>query len=143
MADIIEFDIAKFRLDFPIFTNPPYTDLMLETAWAQATCYISNLDCGWLRGDCRRLALNLMTAHLAYIGLQIDNGQTTGTVQTATIDKVTIGLVAPPVTKSYYAWWATSSPYGQQLYALLSAKSVGGFYIPGPNAYARTTGWYY
>jgi hypothetical protein len=142
MSAVIEFDLAKFRLDFPEFPDPPYTDAMLERYWTQATCYISTQNCGWLQGDCRQLALNLMTAHLAYIYTQIDDGQTTGVLQSATIDKITNTFTPPPITKSYFAWWQSSSPYGQQLYALLSAKSVGGFYIPGPCANGVAPWWY-
>ncbi len=129
---ILIFDVEQFRLEFPAFANPTdFPEETLQMYWDSATCYIS--DCanyGWLVNGCRQQALNLMTAHLAALAVLIAMGKNPGYVQNATIDKISVGLTPPPI-KNEYQWWLMSTPYGTRLYALLSAKSVGGWYIGG------------
>lgn len=131
MPAIITFDVAIFREQFPAFANETtFPDAMLQMYWDMATCYISDYNCGWLYGDCRRLAIDLMTAHLTALSVLIAAGQTPGLVQSATIDKVSVSLTPPPIPNQWQ-WWLALTPYGQQLLALLQVKSVGGFYIGG------------
>ncbi len=131
MSVIIIFDPVEFRLRFPAFANPMvYPTVVLQRYWDMATCYISDLNYGWLHGKCRRLAIDLMLCHLLALNELIAAGQTPGLVNNATIDKVSVGLVPPPV-KTQYQWWLSLTPYGQELLALLQVKSVGGFYIGG------------
>lgn len=130
MAAVITFDVTEFRAAFPAFADPiKYPDARLQLYWDQATCYVSDLDYGSLQGPCRRLAINLMTAHLTAISDLIAQGQTSGVVQSSTIDKITVSLTPPPITDSYFAWWLSTTPYGQQLKSLLDTNSVGGFYV--------------
>ena len=75
-------------------------------------------------------ALSLMTAHLLGISVSANAGQNSGVVISATIDKVTVGLMAPPAGNNWQ-YWLNQTPYGQQLLALLSAASAGGFYVGG------------
>lgn len=132
MAAILTFDVVQFRIDYPEFTDPPYSDADLQRCWNTATCYISNQNCGTLSGECRQLALNLMTAHLCTIANLAASGagQVSGLVQSATIDKISVSQTPPPL-KSQWQWWLSTTIYGQQLFALLQARSVGGFYAPG------------
>lgn len=131
MASIIEFDIAAFRVSFPEFSqNPPWTDVLLTQYWDMATCYISDEDYGWLSGICRALAINLYTAHLLKLSTLIAGNQVPGLVQDSTIDKISVGLTPPPL-KTQWQWWMSLTAYGQQAFALLQARSVGGFYIGG------------
>lgn len=126
------FDVAAFRVQFPAFANVvTFPDATLQMYWDQATSYVSdNGSYGALQGVNRQLALNLMTAHLTAISVIVAGGQTPGIVQNATIDKITVGLVPPPVPNEW-RWWLNTTPYGQQLLALLEVNSVGGFYIGG------------
>lgn len=127
----ITFDVTLFRQLFPAFADPIlFPDATLQQFWNSATCYISDQDYGFLNGDCRLQALNLMTAHLTALSVIIAKGQVPYIVQGATIDKVTLSLVPPPV-KNEWRWWLFTTPYGQQLYSLLFVTGVGGFYIGG------------
>jgi len=132
LSDIV-FDPVLFREQFPAFScDAHYTDAMLQMMWDMAVCYISDCNYGCLQGNCRQLAINLMTAHLQYISDKAVNGATTGFVTSATIDKVSVSTQAPPATnQTFFNWWLSQTPYGQQLLALLKAKSVGGLYIGG------------
>lgn len=51
-------------------------------------------------------------------------------MNSATIDKVTIGVTPPPFPNQWQ-WWLSTTVYGANLLALLQANSVGGFYIGG------------
>lgn len=127
------FDIPAFRIAYPAYSNSAvYPDGMLQMYYDDATCYISdqNSPCGRLKGTCRYKALTLMTAHLLYTAGLIAAGQTPGLVQSATIDKITISLTPPPLPDQWQ-WWLNSTPYGQQLLALLQVKSVGGYFVGG------------
>lgn len=137
MGNVITFNVAEFRLAFPAFASTEtYPDALLQGNWDSAACIISPKDYGYLHGACRARALNLLTAHLTALGDIIKaggsnpGGNVPGLVQSATIDKVTVTLTPPPV-KTQFAWWLSLTPYGQQLFALLQAKAVGGFVIGG------------
>ncbi len=141
----ITFDIDKFRLQFPEFSNViTYPDVMLQMYWDMATCYVSDEDYGCLSGSCRELALNLMTAHLVEIGTGTTSGDAPAFVSSATVDKVSVSTVPPP-QRDQYEWWLSLTSYGQQLLALLKAKSVGGCYIGGSpeRAAFRKVGGYF
>lgn len=129
---ILVFDVALFREQFPAFANATtFPTPQLQMYWDMATCYISdNADYGWLQGTCRQLALNFMTAHLTALSVIIAGGQVPGLMQNATIDKVSVSLTPPPIPNQWQ-WWLNLTPYGQQLLALLEARSVGGDYIGG------------
>lgn len=125
------FDVTAFRTQFPEFANATtFPDATLQAYWDAATCYINPNDFCYLNGDCLQLALNLMTAHLTQLSVQIAAGQTPYLMQSATIDKVTVSLTPPPL-KNQWQWWLSTTPRGMQLFAMLQAKSIGGFYIGG------------
>lgn len=126
MSTVFTFDYATFIVSYPAFAAVPQATL--QAYWNAAICYVDPTDYGWLNGPSRYLALNLMTAHLAAIAALIAAGQVPGLVQNATVDKVTVGLTPPPL-KNQWQWWLSLTPYGQQLFALLQANSVCGFYI--------------
>lgn len=125
------FDVTQFRAQFPQFANETtFPDEMLRQYWNAATCYVTPNDFCYLSGDCLQLALNLMTAHLTALSVQIAAGKTPRLVNSATIDKVTVSFTPPPL-KSQWQWWLSTTPYGMQLFALLQGKAVGGYYIGG------------
>lgn len=139
-------DIAAFRVLFPAFADPvQFPDALLNTYYAIAGSYIDNNDnCSGLNGATLDWALQLMTAHLLFIFDQIRKGQTSVVIAGATIDKVTLSL-APPPAKNGWQWWLATSPYGLQLWALLQARSVGGWAIgglPEKMAFRKVGGWF-
>jgi hypothetical protein len=130
MATIV-FDVAAFRVAFPAFANETtYPDATLQAYCDAACCYISPEDYGWLNGDCRARALNLMTAHLAMLSSMIANRQPAGVGISATVGDVSVSMMPPPV-KTAFQYWLATTPYGTQLWALLNVKGVGGLYVGG------------
>ena len=72
-----------------------------------------------------------MTAHLLFLNKKIDDGNNaTGAVQSATEGSVSVSFTAPP-SRDGWEYWLSSTPYGVQLWALLSGLMVGGAYIGG------------
>ncbi len=145
----IYFDPAAFRTQFPAFQcTPAVSNDTLQAYFDTATLYISNPNCGnysrigGLSTAQRRQCLYLMTAHLTSISLMIAAGDTPGIVTGATVDKVSVTLEPPPAANQWQ-YWLQSTPYGQQLLALLSVVSAGGLYInPRPELGAfRRPGW--
>lgn len=132
---VISFDVAAFRAAFPEFSSSTtYPSPTLQMFFDTATVYINPIVTNGvpfaLDENSKTLALNLMTAHLTKISTMAASGQTSGFVQSATVDKVTVGLTPPP-NKNHWQWWLSSTPYGAQLLALLLTKSSGGFYFGG------------
>lgn len=123
MATEHTFDAVAFREQFPAFSSATkYPDALLSRYFTSATCFIWPIDWKYLHGNCLQLALNLMTAHLAQIGANINQGNTsTGILTSASIDKVSVGLQAPATKNGWQAWLATT-PWGMELWALISAK---------------------
>ena len=129
------FDVSTFRAMFPQFATTP-VDAVLQMYWTQGNCYVSNFseqgcyDFNFLYPDCRLLALNLITAHLAVIGANAAMGKTTDIVQSSTVDKISVTLALPPLPDQWQ-WWLNSTPYGRQLLALFQVSAVGGDYVGG------------
>lgn len=121
------FDIAAFRVNFPAYADETaYPDSLITAKSEIALCYISeNSGC-----DCFEYAWQLMVAHLLYIDDLIAGGGVVGQVTGATVDKVSV-TIAPPDTKGGYSYWLSTTPYGNQLRALLKRCSIGGAYIGG------------
>jgi hypothetical protein len=133
MASVIVFDPDAFREQFPNqFPESEYPDSLLQVYWDTAICYISDEDYGCLSGDCRLAAINLMVAHLVTIADKSTSGEQTGFVESATIDKISVTLQSFD-NKNQFQWFLNQTPYGQQLYALLYVKSVGGSYYGAYN----------
>lgn len=129
---LLTFDVASFRLQFPAFADPVvFPDARLQMYWDMATAYVSDVgNYGWLQGTQRQLVLNMMTAHLTALSVIVAAGEVPGVVTSATIDKITVTLQAPP-EPNQWQWWLNQTPYGQQMLALLKVLSAGGFYIGG------------
>lgn len=131
MGATITFNPTLFRQQFPAFANDTtYPDAMLQMYFDMATCYVSDRNYGFLRNCCRGLALNLLVAHIISLGTAIVAGDPTGTITSATIDKISVTLLAP-IAKNGWQFWLNQTPYGQQLLALLSKAGCGGLYIGG------------
>ena len=129
------YDDALFRAQFPAFADATtYPEALLSGYFAQASCYVSAHDYGRLIGDCRQLALNQLTAHLAILGADLAADPTfygnVGIATSATVDKATVSLQIPTDRGPFIAW-LNKTGFGQQLAALLHVKSTGGTYVGG------------
>jgi hypothetical protein len=129
------FTYSDFVSMFPAFANPiQYTSAALEMQFTLASNYISNVDYGGnLTGAALQSALYLMTAHLQASNdlIAANDGGAPGIVTEATVDKVKVVLVPPPVKDSAWRYWLNQTPYGQSLLALLTVQAVGGWFVPG------------
>lgn len=126
----IDLDIASFRINFPAYASETdYPDVRLNSQYAIGKCYIADNDCT-LPEECREYALQLMLAHLLNIQDSIVSGRPTQIVTSATEGSVSVSLSEPPNTDTWN-YWLSSTPYGIQVLAMLSAASVGGFYVGG------------
>lgn len=136
----IYFNASNFRALFKPYSDPNlFPDALLQLFWDTATAYVSNRSGGCytlgLKLGQQVLALNLMTAHIVFLTQQANQGQNTGLLQGATIDKVSVTLTPPPEVNQWQ-WWLNQSPYGQQLLAMLGVAAVGGGYFGGfPTSY--------
>jgi hypothetical protein len=132
---ILTYNDALFRQQIPEYSDlVEYPMSVLQNWWNIAINYVSDVgNFGSLNGTSRQYAINLMMAHLIYISNLTEGGTVPYVLSASSIDKVSITAVPPPL-KNQWGWWMSISSYGQQLWALLQMKSVGGFYIGGfPN----------
>ncbi len=133
------YDDAAFRAQLPEFANTTtYPAGVLGAAWTLASNFISAPFCplSFLDGDSYQVAVNYMAAHLWVLSNQQSQpGQSPGTNQggfetSATIDKISVAVLAPPAN-NMWTWWLSQTPYGQALAALLRLKAVGGKSVGG------------
>lgn len=135
MADVIIITVSDFRSAMPAFSNSTkYPDATIELFIEQAYNYISNKNCGSLRDNARKYALELMAAHLLTINDKIMSGNVSagGRITSASIDKISVSLEAPQ-SKNDWNYWLSLTPYGQALLALLASKAPIGIYSGGTN----------
>lgn len=144
---VIMLDIAQFRAQFPQFASiATISDATIQAQWDAATNYINDQTGGCYFGARsiaqQTQALYLMTAHLCAISLSIASGTVAGVLTGATVDKVSI-TNAPPPFANQWQYWLQTTPYGQQLLALLQVLAVGGAYYGGRPELAafRRAGW--
>lgn len=125
-----DFNIVAFRQIFPAFASETkYPDTMIKFKLSLARGYVSE-GCT-LQGEDYDNALMMMVAHLLWIDHLIASGQTTVSITTgATVGSVSV-TSAPPPTKTGWQYWLATSPWGQQLWALLLMRAAGGWYIGG------------
>ena len=126
----IDLDINSFRVNFAKFANETdYPADLLNSQYEVGKCYIADDDCT-LNEKCREYALQLMLAHLLYIQDLINSGAPSTIVTSATEGAVSATLAEPPNSDTW-TYWFSLSPYGLQFLSMLSAASVGGFYVGG------------
>jgi hypothetical protein len=121
---------AEFQQLFPALTG--VSEEAYTAWWGVAAQFLGDSDY-WsgLSGQSLDSALNMLTAHLAYSANLLVSGEGAPVVITsATIDKVTIGILAPPQRNNWRAYLITT-PYGQMLLFLLEQLSAGGFVYGG------------
>lgn len=124
------FDLSSFQGACPALASADPT--ALAATFTTATVIMTPYDGCLLNGDALQLALNLMTGHLTQIAsmLVADPGAVIGPVAGAAEGSVSLSLVPAPATDGW-KYWLASTPYGQQLWALLSVKSAGGIMVGG------------
>jgi len=122
------FELAAFRTMFPLLDS--VADEQLAAYWQMATETMTPEDGVLLHGASLQLALNLLTAHLAWLFTKTLPGGTVGIVNSASEGSVSVGMAIPPF-KSGWQYWLSQTPYGQQLWALLMVQSAGGLYVGG------------
>jgi len=124
-------DLANFRVIFPAFSNVvSFPDAVIQAFWDVGVTYLGDYDGCLLAGDPLQSALNYMCAHLLQLSVMAQAGLTPGIVTQSTVDKVSVSIAAPPA-KNAWAWWLNLTPYGSALWALLTVKGAGGFFIGG------------
>lgn len=121
-------DPDAFRTLFPAFAAQPTATL--EQYWPAAVTYLGDYDTALLYGAGRQQALYLMMAHLIELGQMAQRGQSPGFVVMSRIDKISVQLAQPPA-RDAWSYWLMLTPYGVQLWALLSQRAAGGFYVGG------------
>lgn len=126
------FNVDAFRAMFVAFADPvKYPAEVLTGYFSIASCNVTLCDNEIIHGKCLDVAINLMTAHVAYILSLAATGKAQVGIQTAAgVDKVSISAQAPPI-KSAWQQWLSLSPYGLQFWAMMQMKAAGGFYIGG------------
>ncbi len=123
---------ANFRLQFPEFASmATHPVAVLQSFWTMGTAYVSinNPNAVWTQQQAQ-LANDLMAAHLTKLNSQIAAGSAPGVVTGATEGSVSVSL-APPPTMTGFQYWLSSTPYGMQLRALMSAAFGVGFLVGG------------
>lgn len=135
MAEAV-LDIPAFRVQFPEFADATaYPDDFVTIWWQTAVEYINVQENSRLQLPRLQYALNLMLAHLLYLGggtgAAAMDGGAAGIETSATISSVSVSVQAPPFGTSQYKFWLSQSRYGQLLLALMGRVMAGGFYIGG------------
>ena len=122
---------STFRTQFVAFANvTTFPEATLQMNWNTAGNIIANTSYGFLASQGGSLPISLMTAHLTALSVMIANGELPSIAVAAGIDKINVTLMPPPL-KDQFAYWLCTTPYGQQLYAMLQVAAVGGLYSPG------------
>ena len=135
MVDVITITVAEFRSAMPAFSNTTkYSDTLVATMIEQAEYYVSPINCGVLKDNSRKYAIELMAAHLLTLNDKIMSGNVSagGRITSANIDKISVSLEAPK-NQNDWQYWLGLTPYGLALLALLASKAPLGFYSGGTN----------
>lgn len=122
------FDLSAFRAAFPLLAG--VADEQLAAYWQIASETMTAEDGLLLHGASLQLALNLLTAHLAWLLAKVLPSGAAGVVGSASEGSVSVGFAVPPF-KSGWQFWLSQTPYGGQLWALLQVQSAGGLYVGG------------
>ncbi len=132
MASHSVLNLATFRATFTAFQNlVTFPDAMVNSWYAIAGSYMDQNDnSDGLNGSTLDYALQLLTCHLLTIANNINQGQMTQPINNATEGSVSVAF-APPPFRSAWEYWLSSTPYGQQLWALLNVQSAGGWSLGG------------
>lgn len=109
MSGVVEFDVAQFRESYP---NLASTDAQLEDYFAIAETFLLNTECSVVKDlSTRRRMLYLLTAHIATLNSNAENGQPiVGRVSSATEGSVSVSIDYG--TMGNNERWYLQTPYG-------------------------------
>ena len=119
------FNLPTFRAAYPQFAA--VSDATVNATAEAALCMVGQDGAC----DCDETMWQLMVAHMLQLQASSATGGASGPVTSATIDKVSVAVAAPPVGSSAYKFWLFSTPYGTQLAAMLARCASGGVYVGG------------
>lgn len=120
-----EYTAQVFISQFPEFENAENIDLYIN----RALLYVSPWSA--FCKDRKQYVVFLLAAHLLALQGNINNGETTGGLQTgASIDKVSVS-VAPPPFSDGFEYWLSQTVYGQTLLAFLDMIAAVPTFIGG------------
>lgn len=143
MASVI-LDISDFRALYPAFSDEElYPDINITTAFDTATLYKSNESSKCVSIDRLRTMLYLLTAHILFVNQKANNGDQSGLLASATVDKVSVSMQTTSKNNAFH-YWLNQSPYGQQYLALSRLCLLGGVYVGGSPemiAYPKARFW--
>lgn len=129
MSNPHTFDLGSFSAACPALAAADPDQL--AATFNTSTVIMTKWDGCLLAGDRLQLALNLLTGHLTQTAALLAAGQSTvAPVTSATQGSVSVSMMPPPAT-SGWQYWLSTTPYGIQLWALLSMAGAGGFLIGG------------
>lgn len=131
MASHSAINLNAFRGAYPAFSNVmTFPDLMVEAYYQNAGFYINQNDslCGGLSGPIVDFALQLLTCHLLQSSVMIAAGQTNVVVTASSVADVSVSLMPPPA-KTGWEFWLASTPYGLQLWSMLTVQAAGGWSV--------------
>jgi hypothetical protein len=123
------FDLASFSAACPALaaTDPD----QLAATFGTATVILTKWDGCLLAGERLQMALNLLTGHLTQTAKLLAAGQASvAPITGATQGSVSVSMLPPPAT-SGWQYWLSTTPYGIELWAVLSMAGAGGFLIGG------------
>lgn len=130
--------VEDFRDSFREFCDPvKYKDCLLTRFLTQAQAYISKQT--FVIPDAVRLLLiQLMAAHLITLseidpqtGIVSSMGSVAGAEVSATVGGVSVTKQAQ-ISKNNLEQWLQSTGYGQQYLAILTAHSIGVYFVGNP-----------
>ena len=124
-------NIATFREVYPAFSDDTkYPDSVITQGFTKATIFFKNETNCLIDDSQLETILYLMTAHLLQVQANVTNGNTSGVVTSASIDKISVSI-ASPKNADNFEYFLNQTIYGQELLALLGMLIVGGLYIGG------------
>ena len=132
------FNYADFRSAFQQFQATPDATISVWVDLAENSAMAS-----WFKGA-KKAEQWLLVAHMGHMLQGANSGDSsTGVVTSASEGSVSVSFAPPPDAKSALQYWLSSSPYGIQLWTLLTIagkqiQSVGG--LPERSAFRKVGG---
>lgn len=130
---IVAFDVTAFKTRYPEFTS--VSTAALSACFDEAGLYLSNTDNSPVQNVTRRaVLLNMLTAHIAYIGGKLNaDGMPRPVGRTSTAGEGSVSVGLEYLTPGTHAWF-TQSQYGAAFWQATS--SLRGFrYVSRPTLY--------
>lgn len=133
MMSVVTFDVAAFKTRYPEFAA--VADALLQACFDEAGLYLNNTDSSRVQDVVRRgLLLNMLTAHIAYIGGATSaDGQAkpVGQLSSASEGSVSVSFNTPqPGTNAWYMQSQYGAAFWQATNNLRSMR-----YISCPTVY--------